>query len=70
MDNQLPTTEMVIENGQPIWLVSGAGIEVRHPGGRAALELFHRECKNRGLLLPGGGEQPRRGPTEVDEPGV
>ena len=70
MDNQLPTTEMVIENGQPIWLVSGAGIEIRHPGGRAALELFHQECKNRGLLLPGGGEQPRRGPTEVDEPGV
>lgn len=66
----LPTTEIVIENGQPIWLVCGGGIEIRHPDGRTAGELFRQECKKRGLLLPDGGEQPRRGPTEVDEPGV
>jgi len=66
----LPTTELVICDGQPIWLVQGAGVASRHPDRHAATAAFSMECQRRGLQLPGGGKQPRRGPSECDEPGL
>jgi hypothetical protein len=66
----LPTTELIIRNGQPLWLVQGDGVEVLHPDGVTAVRLFNQECQHRSLKLPSGGQQPRRGPSECDEPGV
>jgi hypothetical protein len=37
---------------------------------RTAEAMFRQTCQRRGLQLPGGSEQPRRGPSECDEPGV
>lgn len=70
MDHHLPTTELVIRDGVPLWLVQGGGVVVEHGDGTAAVALFRQECQRRGLQLPSGNEQPRRGPSEVDEPGV
>jgi hypothetical protein len=66
----LPTTELIIRNGVPVWLVQGSGVAVEHEDGCTAERLFRRECRRRGVRLPSGGEQPRRGPSDVDEPGV
>jgi hypothetical protein len=66
----LPTTELVIRNGQPVWLVQCGGVSAEDPDRHAAAALFIRECKSRGLQLPDGNVQPRRGPSECDEPGV
>ncbi len=66
----LPTTELVIRNGQPVWLVQGWGVEAVSCSRHAALRSFHWKCQRRGLQIPAGNEQPRRGPSEVDEPGV
>ena len=66
----LPTTELVIGDGIPVWLVQGGGVQVTADDWRTAEAMFRQSCKSRGLQLPGGGEQPRRGPSEVDEPGV
>jgi anaerobic selenocysteine-containing dehydrogenase len=66
----LPTAELVIRNGQPVWLIQGAGVQVQHSDRHTAAAAFIDECQRRGLQLPGGGVQPRRGPSEVDEPGV
>ena len=67
---RLPTTELIIRNGVPVWLVQGSGVAVEHSDGFTAERLFRRECRRRGVRLPSGGEQPRRGPSDVDEPGV
>ena len=48
----------------------GGGVEAAHSDRHAAAAQFARECQRRGLQLPSGNEQPRRGPSEVDEPGV
>jgi len=66
----LPTTELIIRDGIPVWLMHGGGVTVEHSDGPTAVRLFHQECQRRGLQLPDGGPQPRRGPSEVDEPGV
>ena len=66
----LPTTELVIRDGIPVWLVQGGGVEAWADDWRTAEAMFCQSCESRGLQLPGGGEQPRRGPSEVDEPGV
>ena len=66
----LPTTELVIRDGIPVWLVQGGGVEAAHSDRHAAAAQFAQECQRRGLQLPSGNEQPRRGPSEVDEPGV
>ncbi len=66
----LPTTELVIRDGIPVWLVQGGGVEAVAEDRRTAAAQFARECQRRGLQLPSGNEQPRRGPSEVDEPGV
>ena len=66
----LPTTEMVIRDGQPVWLVQGDGISVEHPSGQVAARMFREICESRGPLPQDPGEQPRRGPSECDEPGV
>ena len=66
----LPTTELVIRDGIPVWLVQGGGVEALDADRRSAQALFRQECERRGLQLPDGNEQPRRGPSECDEPGV
>jgi hypothetical protein len=66
----LPTTELVIRDGQPAWLVAWRGVEAVSTDRQAAAAAFTLECQRRGLQLPGGNEQPRRGPSECDEPGV
>ena len=66
----LPTTELIIRDGKPIWLMQGGGVVVEHRDGPTAERLFRQECRRRGVRLPSGGEQPRRGPSDVDEPGV
>ena len=71
MSCSLPTTEMVIRDGQPVWLIQGCGgISVEHPSGQVAARMFREICKSRGLHPQDPGEQPRRGPSECDEPGV
>jgi hypothetical protein len=66
----LPTTELVIRDGIPVWLVQGGGVQAVDRDRRTAEAQFALECQRRGLQLPSGNEQPRRGPSEVDEPGV
>ena len=66
----LPTTELVIRDGIPVWLIQGGGVESVSVDRQAAAAAFTLECQRRGLQLPGGNEQPRRGPSECDEPGV
>jgi hypothetical protein len=68
--DHLPTTELVIRDGQPTWLVQWQGVEAVSASRRAALRSFRWKCQRRGLQLPTGSEQPRRGPSECDEPGV
>jgi hypothetical protein len=66
----LPTSELVIRNGIPVWLIQGWGVEAVSASRHAALRSFRWKCQRRGLQLPAGSEQPRRGPSECDEPGV
>lgn len=66
----LPTTELVIRDGIPVWLMQGGGVEAVADDWRVAEAMFRQGCERRGLQLPDGNEQPRRGPSEVDEPGV
>ena len=68
--HHLPTTELVIRDGVPVWLMQGGGVEAVDSDRRTAAAQFAKECQRRGLQLPAGGEQPRRGPSECDEPGV
>ena len=65
-----PTTELVIRDGIPVWLMQGGGVEAVDSDRRTAEAMFRQACESRGLQLPEGSEQPRRGPSEVDEPGV
>ena len=64
------TTELVIRDGIPVWLIQGWGVESVSASRHAALRSFRWKCQRRGLQLPVGSEQPRRGPSECDEPGV
>ena len=67
----LPTKEVVIgADGSPIWRIQGDGIAVEHVSGTEADRLFKQKCESRGLHPEDSGEQPRRGPSECDEPGV
>jgi hypothetical protein len=68
---RLPTTEVVIRNGQPIWRVCGAGMCVEDCSGTRAMVTFRALCASRGITPPCDGiELPCRGPSESDEPGV
>lgn len=67
----MPTQEVVIRDGQPIWRVCGQGLCVEDRSGTRALSAFRALCASRGIELPSGGHTlPWRGPSEVDEPGV
>jgi len=66
----LPTTELIIRDGIPVWLVQGGGVSVADGDRHTAAAQFAQECQRRGLQLPSGGQQPRRGPSECDEPGL
>lgn len=66
----LPTAELVIRDGKPVWLMQCGDVEVQHIHVATAMRMFHQECLRRGLTLPAGNEAPRRGPSDSDEPGV
>ena len=42
MTCSLPTTEMVIRDGQPVWLIQGDGISIEHPSGQVAVRMFRQ----------------------------
>jgi len=68
---QLPTQEMVIRGGQPIWRVCGQGYCVEDPSGIRAMATYRALCSSRGIDAPCTGPvMPCRGPSESDEPGV
>lgn len=69
MDSRrLPTREMVVRDGQPVWRICGQGICIETGSGVTAQAEFDALCVSMGLEP--SGEPPRRGPSEVDEPGV
>jgi hypothetical protein len=68
---RLPTQELVIRDGQPIWRVCGQGYCVEDPSGTRAMASFKALCLSRGIEPScDGPELPCRGPSEADEPGV
>lgn len=67
----LPTWEVVIRDGQPIWRVCGAGVCVEARSGVEAMDRLEALAMTRGVRLPRHGPTlPLRGPSEVDQPGV
>jgi|OM-RGC.v1.035014749 hypothetical protein len=67
----LPTWEVVPRGGQLLWRVCGGGMCVEACSGERAQAEWEALCRSHGIEPPRGGpEQPRRGPCEVDEPGV
>jgi hypothetical protein len=67
----LPTQEVIIREGQPIWRVCGAGLCVEDRSGTKAMAAFQAECISQGIELPSSGlTMPCRGPSESTEPGV
>lgn len=68
---QLPTQEVVIRNGQPVWRVCGSGMCIEDASGTRAMNAYRALCASRGIEPPFVGlELPCRGPSESDEPGV
>lgn len=68
---QLPTTEVVIRDGQPVWRVCGGGLCVENQSGIRAMTTFRAMAVSHGIELPSSSPSlPWRGPSEVDEPGV
>lgn len=67
----LPTWEVIPRGGQLVWRVCGCGLCIEDTCGQRALSEFEALCRSRGIEPPSAGpDQPRRGPSEVDEPGV
>lgn len=67
----LPTREVVIRDGQPVWRICGQGICVEDRSGTRAEAEFLALCRSMGVEPPSSDQAPpRRGPSEVDEPGV
>lgn len=66
----LPTREVVIRDGQPVWRVCTRDLCVEDRSGQRAASMFEALCASRGIQLPTGDAPPARGPSEVDEPGV
>ena len=54
MDRQLPTTELVIRDGIPVWLMQGGGVEAAAEDWRTAEAMFRQACESRGLQPPAG----------------
>jgi hypothetical protein len=68
---QLPTQEVVIRNGQPVWRVCGAGMCVEDASGIRAMSAYRALCSSHGIEPPCTDlSLPCRGPSECDEPGV
>ena len=72
MDSRsLPTREVVIRNGQPVWRICGQGLCVEDSSGTRAQADFEALCLSMGADPPIWGPcQPERDPSEVDEPGI
>jgi hypothetical protein len=71
--SELPTIEYVpVQRGrQVVWRVCGLGYCCEEFTQAKAWAKFEALCVAKGLPLPRGGPgEPRRGPSEVDEPGV
>lgn len=67
---RLPTREVVIRDGQPVWRICGMGICVEDTSGTRAAAEFDALCLSMGIDPPSRQGLPERGPSEVDEPGV
>lgn len=70
MTAELPTIEVVIRDGQPIWRVCALGMCVEEASGERAHERLRDLCLARGVEATPSCCPPRRGPCESDEPGV
>jgi hypothetical protein len=69
--SDLPTLEVIPRSGRLYWRVCGMGLCVEECSGEKARAAFDALCRSRGIKPPTAGpDQPRRGPSEVDEPGV
>ena len=67
----LPTTEVIIRDGQPVWRVCGQGVCVEDRSGTQAMAAYRAKCRDLGMpSTVCSGNAPCRGPCEVDEPGV
>lgn len=66
----MPTREVVIRDGEPIWRICGMGLCVEDRSGIRAAAEFDALCLSMGIEPPDGPAVPVRGPSEVDEPGV
>lgn len=67
----MPTQELIIRNGQPIWRVCALGLCVEDASGVRAMSAFKALCQSRGITLPEtGASMPFRAPSDVDESGV
>lgn len=66
----LPTREVVIRDGQPIWRICTRDLCVENRSGHRADDEFRALCVSKGIEIPAGDAPPARGPSEVDEPGV
>ena len=67
----LPTWEVVVRGDQLMWRICGGGVCVEECSGERAWASWEALCRSHGIEPPRGGpSQPRRGPCEVDEPGV
>lgn len=66
----LPTQEVIIRHGEPIWRVCGHGLCVEDRSGTKVMAAFRAECIRQGIEPPAGPSMPCRGPSESTEPGV
>ena len=68
--DDLPTLEVVPRGGRLYWRVCGMGLCVEECSGERAQAEFEALCRSKGIEPPARQGPPRRGPSEVDEPGV
>jgi len=69
--SKLPSLEVVIRNGSPVWRVCGMGLCVEDRSGVRAQKAFRDLCFTKGLRPSVSDDTaPCRGPSEVDEPGL
>ncbi len=69
--DDLPTLEVIPRDGRLYWRICGGGICVEECSGERARAEFESLCRSKGIEPPSREPSPpRRGPSEVDEPGV
>jgi hypothetical protein len=71
LDPLVPVLEVVVRNGEPIWLLCAGDLCVEsHSGAGAWLEL-QRRCQEAGITLAAtGASEPAVGPPAMPDPGL